>query len=184
MRLFVAVPVPPSPAYAEATKDIVAAAPGARPVPDGAWHITLRFLGEVFDPEPVEAALVAACRGRPALPCVVESLGTFPDTGFPPGKKARIAWAGVRAAGIDALASAVEQATASFGEPPERRRFVAHVTLARLPNPADLRSLVDRHKGTLFATGALDRVVLYRSRLGPAGPSYDAIRTVQLGQTR
>jgi 2'-5' RNA ligase len=180
MRLFVALPVPPSPAYAEVTREVVAVAPTARPVPAGAWHVTVRFLGEVFDAAPVAAALDAACKGRPALPCVVEGLGTF-SQGFPPDKKARVVWAGVRAAGVDALVSAVVQATASFGEPPERRPFVAHVTLARLPNPADLRALVARHAGTLFAAGALDRVVLFRSHLGPAGPRYEALHTVQLG---
>src|SRR5688572_4685038 len=119
MRLFVALPVPSSPAYAEVTREVVATAPSARPVPDGAWHVTLRFLGEVLDPAPVAAALDAACRGRPALPCVVEGVGTFPDTGFPPGKKARVAWAGVRAPGVEALAEAVVKATAAFGEPPD-----------------------------------------------------------------
>ncbi|MHB1261944.1 MAG: RNA 2',3'-cyclic phosphodiesterase [Thermoplasmatota archaeon] len=180
MRLFIALPVPASPRYAEVTRDVVKVAPSARPVPDGAWHVTMRFLGEVFDAAPVVAALDAACRGRPALPCVVEGLGTF-GSGFPPDKRARVAWAGVRAAGIDALASAVVDATASFGEPPEPRRFVAHVTLARLPNPADLRSLVDRHKDTLFASGRIDRVVLYRSHLGPTGPQYEEMHVVKLG---
>lgn len=180
MQLFIAIPVPPSPVYGEVTRDLLAVAPSAKPVPDGAWHITLRFLGEVFDPSPLIAALDAACSGRPALPAVVEGLGTFPGTGFPPDKKARVAWAGVRASGIEALAAAVEQATARFGDPPEARSFVAHVTLARMPNPADLRSLVDRHKATLFAQGRLDRVVLYRSHLGPGGPRYEAVHTVRL----
>jgi len=184
VRLFVGLPVPESAVYRQVAQELVAAAPSARAVPEGAWHITVRFLGEVFDARPVAAALDSACKGRPALPCVVEGLGTFPSTGFPPGKKARVAWAGVRASGIGALASAVEQATAGFGEPPERRPFVAHVTLARLPNPADLRSLVDRHKDTLFAQGTIDRVVLFRSLLGAGagGPRYDAIHTVHLGQ--
>lgn len=181
MRLFIAIPVPQSPVYAAVTRDLLAVAPGARPVPDGAWHVTLRFLGDVHDPAPVIAALDAACAGRPALPAVVEGLGTFPGTGFPPGKKARVAWAGVRAPGIEALADAVVRATTAFGEPPERRPFVAHVTLARLPHPADLRSLVDRHKGTLFAGGRLDRVVLFRSHLGPSGPRHEALHTVALG---
>jgi 2'-5' RNA ligase len=180
MRLFVALPVPESPVYAAVTRDLLTQAPNAKPVPEGAWHVTLRFLGDVLDPAPVISALDAACAGRPALPAVVEGLGTFPGTGFPPGKKARVAWAGVRAPGVEALADAVVKATAPFGEPPERRPFIAHVTLARLPNPGDLRGLVDRHKGTLFASGRIDRVVLFRSHLGPAGPRYEALHTVRL----
>lgn len=180
MRLFVGLPVPPSPAFDAVAAELEAEA-RARIVPSGSWHVTLRFLGEVLDPAPVMAALDFALKGRPAIPCVVEGLGTFPDRGFPPHKKARIAWAGVRAAGIDALAAAVDDATAGFGEPPEDRPFVAHVTLARLPRPADLRSFVSRHEGTLFSQGVLDRVVLFRSTPGPGGSRHEALHTVRLG---
>lgn len=179
MRLFVGLPVPPSPAF-----DAVAAElereERARVVPSGSWHVTLRFMGEVLDPQPVAAALGVALQGRPAIPCVVEGVGTFPD-GFPPHKKARIAWAGVRAPGVEALAATVQQATARFGEPPEERPFVAHVTLARLPRPADLRRFVSRHEGTLFSQGTLDRVVLFRSVPGPGGTRHEALHTVRLG---
>jgi RNA 2',3'-cyclic 3'-phosphodiesterase len=179
VRLFVGLPVPPSPRYAELAAEVARAAPGARVVPDGTWHVTARFLGEVLDAAPLIRALEVACNGRPALPCVVEGLGTFPDK-FPPHKHARVAWAGVRAAGIEALAHAIEQATAGFGDPPEKRRFVAHVTLARLSNAADLRALVDRHRGTLLAQGRIDRVVLFRSRTGPGGSAYEPLHTVRL----
>lgn len=180
VRLFVGLPVPPSPAF-----DAVAAGleqeARVRTVPSGTCHVTLRFLGEVLDPAPVAAALDAALRGRHAIPCVVEGVGTFPDKGFPPHKRARVVWAGVRAEGIDALAAAVRGATAAFGEPPEDRPFVAHVTLGRLARPADLRRFVSRHEGTLFSQGTLDRVVLYRSTPGPGGARHEPLHTVRLG---
>lgn len=177
MRLFVGLPAPASPTYDAVTRELLAIAPQARPA--ALPHVTLRFMGEVHDPAPVITALDAACKHRAALPCVVEGLGTFPRA-FPPDSKARIAWAGVRAPGIDALAKAVVQATASFGEPPEQRPFVAHVTLARMPRPTDLRSIVQRHRNTLFAQGNLDRVVLYKSALGAEGSSYEPLHTVVL----
>jgi 2'-5' RNA ligase len=179
VRLFVGLPVPPSPVFDAVGAELEQEA-RARTVPPGTWHVTLRFLGEVLDPAPVAAALDGALAGRPAIPCVVEGVGTFPDKGFPPHKKARIAWAGVRAAGVEALAAAVRDATARFGEPPEDRPFVAHVTLARLPRPADLRRFVSRHGATLFSQGLLDRVVLFRSTPGPGGSRHEALHTVQL----
>ena len=181
MRLFVGLPVPPSPLYDAVARDVAEAARDARPVPTGSQHATLRFLGEMVEPDGVIAALGAACKGRPALPCVVEGLGTFPGGGFPADKRARVAWAGLRAPGIDALADAVVAATARFGEPPERRPFVAHVTLARMARPADLRLVVEKHKGTLFAQGVLDRVVLYRSTPTPKGSLYEPVHVVPLG---
>ncbi len=181
MRLFIGIPVPPSATYASVQAELAALVPGVRLGSPGNEHITVRFIGEVFDAAPVIAALDAACRGRPKLPAVVEGLGTFPGGRFPADKKARVAWAGVRAPGVEALADAVIAATAKFGEPPEPREFVAHVTLARLPRPTDLRLLVERHRQTLFAQGALDRVVLFRSDLGPTGPRYDRLHEAVLG---
>jgi RNA 2',3'-cyclic 3'-phosphodiesterase len=180
VRLFVALPLPPSALYAQVAGEVAAAAPNARLAVLDAPHVTLRFLGDVPDPAPVAAALDAACAGRLALPCIVEGLGTFPSGGFPPDQRARIVWAGVRAPGIEALAAAVQDATAGFGSPPETRPFVAHVTLARLPRPTDLRRLVHQHHGTLFAEGTLDHVVLFRSTLGPGGPRYEELHAVDL----
>lgn len=178
MRLFIGIPAPPSEAYAEVKRGL-AKVPGARAVPDGNEHVTLRFLGDHVEVQAVADALGAACRGRAAMPCVVEGLGTF-GGGFPPDKRARVAWAGVRASGIEALADAVVAATAHLGEPPERRPFVAHITLARFTRPADLRSLVSAHRGTLFAQGTLDRVVLYASIATPHGPRYEPMATAHL----
>lgn len=182
MRLFIGIPLPPSPAFADVTADLLREAPGTRQVPAGSWHMTLRFLGEVHDPAPVATALEEACRGRRALPAVVEGVGTFPDGGFPPHKKARVAWAAVRAPGIEGLAQAVVDATARFGDPPERRPFVAHATLARLARPADLRRFVSRHERALFAETVLDRVVLFESRPGPGGSRHEPVHDVRLAQ--
>lgn len=180
MRLFVGLPVPDSPHYEVVKRDLVEAAPDARVVPAGSHHLTLRFLGEMAEPDGVIEALDRACGGRHALPCVVEGLGTFPGGRFPADKRARVAWAGLRAEGVEALAQAVIEATARFGEPPERRPFVAHITLARMARPADLRLVVEKHRGTLFAQGVLDRVVLYRSTPTPRGSEYSAVHTVTL----
>lgn len=178
VRLFIGVPAPASPAYDAVTRDLLAVAPDARPA--GERHLTLRFLGEVPDPDEASRALEAACRGRPALPCVIEGVGTFPGGTFPPDAKARVAWAGVRAPGIGGLADAVVKATAHLGQPPERRGFVAHVTLARLARPTDLRAFVQQHRRTLFATGVLDRVILYSSTPTSEGSHYAPVRTLRL----
>lgn len=174
------LPVPDSPHYEAAKRDLVEAAPDARVVPPGSHHLTLRFLGAMAEPDGLIVALGRACAGRPALPCVVEGLGTFPGGRFPADRSARVAWAGLRAPGVEALAQAVVEATARFGEPPERRPFVAHVTLARMARPADLRLVVEKHRGTLFAQGVLDRVVLYSSVPTPRGSAYATVHTFRL----
>ena len=63
---------------------------------------------------------------------------------------------------------------AAIGFPPEGRSFVPHVTLARLtgPPPVPLRRLIETSRDADFGEVRLDRVVLYRSDLGPSGPTY------------
>lgn len=181
MRLFVGLPVPPSPAYDAVSEDLARRHPGAHLTGSGGRHVTLRFLGDMAEPDGVIAALATACKGRPALPCVVEGIGTFPNRGFPPHKQARVVWAGVRCPGIEGLAHAVEEGTARFGEPPERRPFVAHVTLARMTRPADLREFVSVHETTSFGQGRFDRVVLFQSVHTPRGSEYREVHVVTLG---
>ena len=122
MRLFVAVRPP------DDVLDAVAALarpahPGVRWTTRDQWHVTLRFLGEVGDPEPVAAALAAA-----PLPAATAALGP----------RVTALGSGVvclPVAGLDALAAAVSEATAGWGRPPEHRRFRGHLTLARVDRP-------------------------------------------------
>ncbi len=174
MRLFIGIPMPAG-AFETVTRQLQATLPAFRPVTSGTWHVTLRFLGEEFDLPGLEAAITKAVQNRPPMPCVVEALGCFPKD-----KAANVLWAGIRAHGIDNLATAIEDATKDFGEAPEKRRFVAHATLGRLPKPVDVRSVMFAHKDTLFAKGTLDRVVLYDATLTKAGSQYDVVRTWRL----
>src|SRR5262245_39287830 len=87
-------------------------------VPPENWHVTLRFLGEA-EPDAVGAALDDAL-----LPAARARLGPAVDL---LAERALV----VPVQGLDELAAAVAEATAALGDPP-RRRFVGHLTVARL----------------------------------------------------
>jgi RNA 2',3'-cyclic 3'-phosphodiesterase len=175
MRLFLGIPLPPSPAYAEVTEELLHACQDARPVPPGSWHVTLRFLGSGADPAAVEAAVRDAVAGYSSMPAVVRGLGAFQSP-----QRARVVWAGVEATGLTDLAEAVVAATAGLGQPPDERAFRAHATLARIKHPADLSGWLRRHEATRLAEGVLDRLVLWRSVLGREGPQYEVVETFPL----
>lgn len=167
VRLFVGVPVVPSPALAAAMAELPAS---ARATPPGKPHLTLRFLGEVADPEPVAAALREALAGVPAVAGRVVGVGAFPDA-----RRARIAWAGVAAAGLGEVAARVRGATRGVGQP-EERSFAPHVTLARLAPPRSLGAWCARHADADWGPFAAGAVVLYRS----LGGAYEALARVPL----
>src|SRR6187431_674172 len=125
---------------------------GVRFVRPDNWHITLRFLGEA-DVRDVFAALDGV-----ELPPARAHLGAGVDV---ISDRALV----VRVDGLDALARVVNDHTADIGEPP-RKRFVGHLTIARLKRhaamPKALGSLVT-------AEFDVEEVSLVRSTLHPDG---------------
>ena len=185
IRAFVAVPV--------ASRDLLVRlgdvrrplprVSGVKWIPTHQLHFTLKFLGDVA-PERLLAAQGAvseAAAGVHPFEVVLEGLGTFPPRGDP-----RIVWAGCGAgrAALEALASRVEERFAAAGFAPEARRFAAHLTLARVKDPAAGRSLVPSLAGQApeaFGILAVRELVLYRSDLQPSGPTYTPLLSIPLG---
>ncbi|MHB8634071.1 MAG: RNA 2',3'-cyclic phosphodiesterase [Thermoplasmatota archaeon] len=151
MRLFVALPTD-DPRLVPASQALAA---GGRTAPRP-WHVTLAFLGDVADPQPVKAAL-APLRNDPPLTVGIAGVGAFPRP-----ERAHIGWAAIAPASLPALtdlAHRVRAATAAWNR--DRRPFNAHVTLARWPSPRDVREILSRLEGlrvevrgcaTLFAS--------------------------------
>ncbi|WP_345676080.1 RNA 2',3'-cyclic phosphodiesterase [Yinghuangia aomiensis] len=170
LRLFVAVD-PPSEAKAElrrALRPVVAQRPRLRWTDDGAWHVTLVFLGDVpaATVPALREALGAAAARHAEFHLMLAGTDRFGD---------RILWAGVDGDvhRLRLLADDVRDAVAGCGLPVEERPFRAHVTLARSSNG-------DRH-GVVPAAAALggfageawpvDRLRLVGSTYGrEAGP--------------
>jgi 2'-5' RNA ligase len=165
MRLFVGV-CPPE-RVLDALERVV-----DRPERDGVrwtrrdqWHVTLRFLGEVADPNPIVSALSVAplrrCEAR--LGPKVRTLGRQVIC--------------LPVAGLDELAQAVVEATAEFGQPPDDRRFRGHLTLARLRRGARPTGLTGAALDDSFL---VTEVRLIRSHQDAEGSRYEDLLVVPL----
>jgi 2'-5' RNA ligase len=148
-----------------------------RPVRPQNWHLTLRFLGDT-DPVAADrlfAALDEADLG-PAFRFRWSGLGAFPNP-----RKATVLWVGI-GEGSDRLQDLAERARTAVedaGFAPEDRPFVPHLTLGRIRPPADVRSLIEGAEAPSGSV-AVDDVVVYRSRLGPAGARYEVVERFPL----
>jgi 2'-5' RNA ligase len=137
---------------------------GVRFVSPESWHITLRFLGEAR-PDDVHAAMEGW-----STPTATVQLGPAVDV---LAERALV----VPAAGLDEIAAEVAERTAHLGEPP-RKRFIGHLTLARVKPYAQMPRVL----GSLFsAEFVADEVALVQSRLDPDGARYETIATWPLG---
>ncbi|MEA2246180.1 MAG: 2,3-cyclic 3-phosphodiesterase [Solirubrobacteraceae bacterium] len=176
-RLFAAldVPAPVRETLAAFGGDAAAGDFALRPVRDDALHVTLAFLGHrpLDDIEPARAAVRAAAAPVPELE-LGKALWLSPrrphvltvEVLDPTGALARLQ---------ESVSAALAEA---IGYEPERRRFLAHITVARVR-----RGAVPRHGDLPEAPSARfagEAVTLYRSFLGGGPVRYEPLERVTL----
>jgi 2'-5' RNA ligase len=116
--------------------------------------------------------------GVPAIPGALGGLGAFPNLARP-----RVLWAGLArgAEEATALARAVDGALADAGFGRPDKPFRAHLTLARVREGArGLSTLSEYVPPPAPEPAILDRVVLMKSDLHPAGSRYTPLLEVRL----
>jgi 2'-5' RNA ligase len=135
--------------------------PGVKWVPRENLHITLRFLGDA------EIDDVVARLDEVLLPTATAVLGPAFDLR---AERSIV----LPVAGLDDLAEVVEQAVRGAGTANERRRFVGHLTLARLAKKAR----PDRSVGRLLeASFEVDEIALVASTLTERGSIYETVES-------
>jgi 2'-5' RNA ligase len=168
LRLFVALPLPDGVMARLAM--LCSGMPGAAWVDPANLHITLRFIGEVDEDVAEEIDHHLAGITDQVFSLELAGIGTFGE-----GAKTRALWAGVAPSpALLHLHAKIESAVVRAGLPPESRKFTPHVTLARLthPHPGRLQSYIEGNN--LFQAGpfAVERFILYESRLGKSSAVY------------
>lgn len=181
MRAFLAVPADPG--WVESVRMLVGRirprlprASWARPE---AWHLTLKFLGEVTREAGARFAAAIAPRVADVRDAAIAADGPMV---LPPRGPARVLGIGFApGASLDALAglsAAAEAAARELGNAPDDRAFRPHVTLARIRDPwppAAVEEFRREVAATRLPPWPVRSVVLYESRLDPAGAVYTAL---------
>jgi 2'-5' RNA ligase len=168
VRLFVAV-WPSEPALAQLAALDRPSIEGVRWTTRDQWHVTLRFLGELEDPAPVERALRQAVKGMGA------PVAAFGEEVTSVGN---MLWAPVD--GLTEVAGAVVEATKVFGPPPEDRPFRGHITLARQRSRTRGRGLRPAQGQPLAESWTVEAIELVRSHLGREGARYETVARLAL----
>lgn len=168
MRLFVALDLPWE--LKQRLALLCGGIPGARWIATENFHLTLRFIGEVFPIQAEEIDHTLAAIRAPAFDLSLSGVGTFSKAGRPVAL-----WAGAdRNPTLDHLQTKIETALRRAGFEPERRRFAPHVTLARLDNAAEARIAGFVMDKNLFraAPAPMEHFTLFSSVLGRDGSTY------------
>lgn len=159
--------------------DLRISAPEIRWVKENAFHITLKFCGEISYAllYKLENALEHGFNLKKlrAFSLELSGIGAFP--GF---RNPKVLWAGVGGEDdqIHRIVSVVERAALAAGIEPERRPFHPHVTVARIPPNVEVPLSVFREinkKGEFWGKWKVSSVALMRSELRPEGPIYTRV---------
>jgi RNA 2',3'-cyclic 3'-phosphodiesterase len=134
------------------------------------WHLTMQFLGTRVDLDAAAQALVSV--RAPSTGVQLGGLGAFPSA-----RRATVVWLGVieGADALGSLATAVKAAMAPLGPGSDERSYHAHLTLARLAQPVDVRGAIAMAaEAPVGPSWIADRLVLFESVTAPTGARYRA----------
>lgn len=149
-------------------------------IPDARWvepdnlHMTLRFIGEVDEPQAQDIHDALANVTAPGFPLKIAGVGYFAA-----GKRPRTIWAGIENAdaGLTFLQAKIERAIQRAGMDAETRRFTPHITLGRVfASPLNrLDAYVADNAGLSLPIINVDRFTLIESKLGKSQANYHAL---------
>jgi 2'-5' RNA ligase len=166
-RLFTALEIPRDAALSLSL--LRGGLPGARWTDVENYHITLRFIGDVEGHVADEIANALDRVRRPSFPLTLSGVGAFG------GRKPHAVWAGVTASpDLTALQGEIERICQRLGLPSDPRKFMPHVTLARLRNasPVEVAHYLSARGNFAAMPFRVGRFVLMSSRDSVGGGPY------------
>lgn len=176
LRLFTAIAIPPEIGQGLGSRQH--GIDGARWRPLEAFHITLRFIGDVQEPVAAELDEALERIAAPAFDLQLAGAGHFGE-----GADIHAVWAGVEdSAPLRRLQRAHERAARATELKPESRLYTPHVTLAYLKRPAasEVGAWIQANNLLRSPAFRVDRFGLYSSWRTSEGSAYRLEREYSL----
>ncbi len=170
LRAFLAIPLPPEITHkaGRIQQTLTSTLPDIRWVKPDSMHLTLKFFAAVSEEtlEKIGQIMLSVGRLFPPFPISISGLGTFPAP-----SRARVFWLGVQGGpALDRLHGIFDENLDQIGIPREDRPFTPHLTLGRRRQGICIPPTVQQQFQAIECGQLLaNRVILYQSRLEPAG---------------
>ncbi len=183
LRLFIAVPTPPSilPLLADARDELFNSNAEVKWEPTDKLHCTVKFLGDTREDlvQPLTDVLTRVASSIPPFSVRYAGTGCFPGVRDP-----RIIWAGIEdpEGGLASLFKSIENAVCHLGFGREPRAFHPHVTLGRVKGRHRIGELLETMETVTLHSPpvTIQQIELIQSTLKPGGSEYGTIASVRL----
>jgi 2'-5' RNA ligase len=184
-RTFIGLPLCVDPSFLEARNNLMAALREERiswTLPEQ-FHVTLRFLGdtEASQVDGISSALRDGISVPQQRKLLIDGLDSFG-----PRKRPRVLWVGFEERSFFVqLKQKVDRILELSGIPWEEQPFRAHLTLGRVRSLKNLEQYyhtVEKMKHQFNSIVIFDRMVFFRSILGPRGPEYHVLEELKFLQ--
>jgi 2'-5' RNA ligase len=159
IRLFVALSLPDD--LRQRLKTLCNGVRDARWVDTEYLHLTLRFIGEVEEPEVAYIMAALSSVQAEGFDLTLSGVGHFESR-----NKIRSLWAGIQpCSALEALQQRIETVLTRHGIAPDGRKFSPHVTLARLKQvpPTYVRDWLEGNSYFQSASFAVENFTLFDS---------------------
>ena len=176
LRLFIGVPIPIL--LRQRMVVMQGGIEGAKWVERDNFHITLTFIGEVDEAtaEDIDEALSGVRTEKFRLR--LRGTGNFAQ-----GKYPKVLWIGVEHNEVlTRLKEKIDRALAKYAIPFEKRKYVPHVTMARMNHVDEVKVAEFMQEHNLFSTEEfdVDEFILFQSHQTKSGSVYEALRVYPL----
>jgi 2'-5' RNA ligase len=147
-------------------------------------HLTLKFIGEI-SPEKyqqIEEILTENTVSIKSFNLQISGFGKFGQ-----GDNINIIWAGIkRSENLDNLFTWIEESLSKIGIDKEKRKFKAHITLARNKKRFNFKpiiNLIEKYSDQFVSQFQVESFQIYQSQLSNIGPTYQILKEIKLGTT-
>ncbi|UCH88716.1 MAG: RNA 2',3'-cyclic phosphodiesterase [Thermoplasmata archaeon] len=180
-RAFIAVDIGPMPELVKLSEELKATKADLKLVEPENIHITLKFLGDTDEVlvEQITGQMIESSRGIQPFELRFEKIGAFPNINY-----LKVIWVGLEGATpLVQISRKLDSGLRSLGFKSDKKGFKPHITLARVRSPrgkSELKNVINAHSSDFFGTLNVNKIILKKSVLSPAGPTYTDISVVDL----
>ena len=180
-RGFIAVDIDSFPKLLEFERELKDTGANIKLVEPENVHITLKFLGNTDETliDTIEKVIKNAVQGVNKFNIKLEGAGVFPNQ-----KYIKVIWLEIKQGEkLGIIAQKIDEDLHEIGFKREKRKFSAHLTIARvrsIKNKEKLLWVIEKYKDSKFAEFDVNSIKLKKSELTQKGPIYTNLKNIRL----